>query len=267
MSKTIVGLFKDTTAAKEVKQILVNGGYTSDQVKIVANDHDDASLPSGTSSSYEKGEGIGEKVSNFFHGLSGGDEHAHNHYATGVNEGGALLTVKADDEDADEVAALLKQHGARDMEGTGQTSTSASDRNFGDVSSRDGSGDTAVPIVEEQLVVGKRQVDRGGVRVYSHVVERPVEADVTLRDERINVQRRAVNRPATTADFEMGNRSAFELHAQGEEAVIGKNSRVVEELVVGKQATEHNRAIHETVRKTEVEVEQIPGHLEETRKR
>lgn len=267
MSKTIVGLFKSTSEAQQVKQILVDGGYTSDQVKIVAHDHDEGAASEGISTSYEKGEGIGEKVSSFFHGLSGGDTDAHTHYASGVNEGGALLTVKADDEDAEEVMALLKQHGARDIEGSGQSATAADQRQFAGGSSEVVNGEMAIPIVEEQLVVGKRNVDRGGVRIYSHVVERPVEAEVTLRDEQINVQRRPVNRVATAADFEMGNRSAFELHATGEEAVIGKNSRVVEELVVGKQASSRDEAIHDTVRKTEVEVEQIPSAVESTIKR
>ena len=48
----------------------------------------------------------------------------------------------------------------------------------------------------------------------------------------------------------------------GEEAVVGKSSRVVEEVTLGKQSSEHVEAIHETVRKTEVDVEQIPGKLE-----
>ncbi len=266
MSKTIVGLFQDTAEAQRVKQILVDGGYTADQVKIVATDHDEDLVTASKSTSYEKGAGIGEKVSSLFHGLSGGDTHAHTHYATGVNEGGALLTVAADDSDAEEVAALLQQHGARDIE-SGQGSTTENQRQLVGSDSETATGETAIPIVEEQLVVGKRNVDRGGVRVYSHVVERPVEAEVTLRDEQINVQRRPVNRVATAADFEMGNRSAFELHATGEEAVIGKNSRVVEEVVVGKQASSHSEAIHDTVRKTEVEVEQIAGGLESTTKR
>ncbi len=117
-------------------------------------------------------------------------------------------------------------------------------------------------MVEEELVVGKREVDRGGVRIYSHVVERPVEAEVTLQNETVNVERRAVNRPATGADFGTGE-SSFELRATGEEAVIGKSSRVVEEVLIGKQATESTEAIHDTVRKTEVEVEQIPGQVTE----
>ena len=204
------------------------------------------------------GTGIGEKVSSFFRSLSGGDDDAHHHYAKGVNAGGALLAVTVPDEEAAEAAGYLKELGARDIEGgSGVASSTVAPTYTG--SATTASEGTAIPIVEEELAVGKREVDRGGVRIYSHVVERPVEADINLREEHINVERRTVNRPATAADFAAGNGSVIELNATGEEAVVGKTSRVVEEVLVGKQSSEHTEAIHDSVRKTEVEIEQVPG--------
>src|SRR5690349_4002335 len=58
-----------------------------------------------------------------------------------------------------------------------------------------------LPVVEEQLKVGKRQVEGGGVRVFTHTSERPVEEQVTLREERASVERRPVDRPASDADL------------------------------------------------------------------
>ncbi len=259
MSKTVVGLFNTTAAAEQVKQALISSGYETGKVSIVAND--------GENTSDSAGEGIGQKISSFFSSLTGGDEHAHNHYATGVNSGGALLTVTTADEDANAVAALLKQHGARDIDGGYQSAAEEGTPVYGGSANANTTGtmtgQTAIPIVEEELVVGKREVDRGGVRIYSHVVERPVTADVTLRDESINVQRRAVDRAATAADFTSGNES-FELRASGEEAVIGKNSRVVEEVLIGKEASSHTENISDTVRRTEVDVEEIPGQVSST---
>ncbi len=291
MSKTIVGLFPSTAAAQEVKQILITNDYDANDIKIVAADSNDMSSSSNDMSSNASagtsgtGEGIGEKISNFFHGLSGGDEHAHSHYARGVNEGGALLTVKTDDEDAEEMVMLMKQHGAREIEGGyGQTTGTAgaagtaaagyagtSKATGTDYSAtrdayagNDVAGQTAIPIVEEEMVVGKREVDRGGVRVYSHVVETPVQAQVDLHEERVNVTRRAVDRPATAADFEAGNRSTFEMRAMGEEAVVGKTSRVVEEVLVGKQGSDRTETINDSVRRTEVDVDRISGETVET---
>ena len=274
MPKTVVGLFPSTPQAEQVKNTLVADGYTASEIRVVANDDQDLSV-SGVGASSDNGytdtasgEGtsVGDKIRSFFRNFSGGDEHAHHHYATGLNQGGALLAVTVSDEKAADVASTLREFGARDIEGASQQAT-------GQMSSYDSServantaGETAIPVVEEELVVGKREVDRGGVRIYSHVVERPVEADITLRDEHIHVERRAVNRPVTAADFGSGD-SSFELRASGEEAVIGKSSRVTEEVLVGKQASEHTEAVHDTVRKTEVEVEQIPGQLTDTARR
>ena len=265
MSKTVVGLFSSVAEAEKVKQTLVADGYEAQQIRVVAkNDNAETSAPvrTATDSGYTDmgsggGTGVGEKISSFFRNLTGGDEHAHHHYATGVNSGGALLTAKVDDGKAEQVAATLEEYGARGIEGA-TNSTGVAQTPAYAASAATTSGETAIPIVEEELVVGKREVNRGGVRIYSHMVERPVDADVNLREEHINVERRAVNRPATAADFAAGSGSAIELTATGEEAVVGKKSRVVEEVLAGKQSSEHTQAIHDTVRKTEVDVEQLP---------
>ena len=265
MSKTVVGLFSTMAEANKAKQELITDGYESQNVRVMANDEGQTETSGTTAneSGYTDigsggGTGIGEKVSSFFRSLSGGDDDAHHHYAKGVNAGGALLAVTVPDEEAAEAAGYLKELGARDIEGgSGVASSTVAPRYTG--SATTASEGTAIPIVEEELVVGKREVDRGGVRIYSHVVERPVEADINLREEHINVERRTVNRPATAADFAAGSGSVIELNATGEEAVVGKTSRVVEEVLVGKQSSEHTEAIHDSVRKTEVEIEQVPG--------
>ncbi len=251
MSKTVVGLFATMSKAEEVKQALIAEGYTA---RVISNESGEGYTTDKSDSS--NGEGIGQKISNFFHGLTGGDEDVHSHYAEGVNTGGALVGVTCNDDQASDVASLLKQHGAREIEGK---STGGAGTTRGAYDATAATGETAIPIVEEQLEVGKREVDRGGVRVYSHVVEQPVTADVTLRDEKILVERRPVNRVASAADFNMGQGSVIELNATGEEAVVGKTARVVEEVLVGKESTSRSEVIHDSVRKTEVEVEQISG--------
>ena len=265
MSKTVVGLFSTMAEANKAKQDLITDGYESQNIQVMAND-EGQTTPSGTTaneSGYTDigsggGTGIGEKVSSFFRSLSGGDDDAHHHYAAGVNTGGALLAVTVADEEANEAAGFLKELGARDIEGGNSNVKSAAAPAYA-ASATTASEGTAIPIVEEELVVGKREVDRGGVRIYSHVVERPVDADINLREEHINVERRVVNRPATAADFAAGSGSVIELNATGEEAVVGKTSRVVEEVLVGKQSSEHTQAIHDSVRKTEVDIEQVPA--------
>ena len=53
-------------------------------------------------------------------------------------------------------------------------------------------GDT-IKVMKEDLVVGKREVEAGGVRVTSHVVETPVQEQVTLHEEHVTLERRPVN--------------------------------------------------------------------------
>jgi uncharacterized protein (TIGR02271 family) len=120
-------------------------------------------------------------------------------------------------------------------------------------------GEAVVPVVEEQLVVGKRQVQRGGVRVYSHVVETPVEQQVVLQEEHAIVDRQPVNRPVTEADLEKMRIQSVEITESQEVPVVEKSARVVEEVLVSKEASERTERVTETVRRTEVEVEKMEG--------
>ncbi len=275
MSQTVVGLFKNDALAQSAKRDLVEEGFSAQNISVVAEGNTDLNTASSTTraaGSTSDSEGIGSKISNFFHSLTGGDEHSDEaqYYTQGVAGGGSVLAVTVPDDEADYVADWLRSHGAHDVEedsartlsqsstgsqslASSQAPTSASKR------SNVTEGQTAIPVVEEELQVGKRQVQRGGVRVYSHVTERPVEANVRLREEHIKVERRPVDRAATEADFEAGRNKSIELTETAEEAVVGKRSRVVEEVLVGKQSSERTETVRDSVRRTDVEVEQVGG--------
>ena len=122
----------------------------------------------------------------------------------------------------------------------------------------DESGRAKVPVVEESLNVGKREVRQGGVRVYTHTTEQPVAEQVTLREEHVNVERRPVDRPAGDADVLRGDKT-IEVTETREVPVISKEARVVEEVVVNKTAQERQETVRDTVRRTDVQVEQMPG--------
>jgi uncharacterized protein (TIGR02271 family) len=114
--------------------------------------------------------------------------------------------------------------------------------------------DGTVKVVEERLNVGKRDVDMGAVRVRSYVREVPVEAEVDLRATRVYVERRPVDRAVNPGDFGRGNQ-VLEAREHAEQAVVGKEARVVEEIGLRQESEVHNERIHDTVRKTEVEIE------------
>ncbi len=261
MRNTIVGLFGSAAEAQNVKQELVKEGYSAADIQVMANEYPAATgTGAGTSSEAAGDTGIAAKISSFFRSLTGGEEDA-SRYTQGVAKGGALLSVTVPEDHEERIISLLESHGARNIEEGDSapysdrvpaalaTSTASSA-----VATADGS---AIPVVEEELLVGKRQVQRGGVRVYSHIVETPVEENIRLREEHVTIDRRNVNRPATDADFTAFKEGTIELTETAEEAVVSKNARVVEEIVVGKTASEHTETVRDTVRHTEVEVDEL----------
>jgi uncharacterized protein (TIGR02271 family) len=206
-------------------------------------------------------------------------------YAEGVRRGGSLVIARLADENVDRGLEIMSNYRPVDIDergsqwrtegwskydesagpytGTGLTEAATSMRSTNETAAtrtdRTRSGDeTVIPIVEEQLSVGKREVERGGVRVRSYVVETPVEESVTLRDETVNVERRAVNRPADVTADAFRERT-IELTETDEEAVVAKTARVVEEVVVSKDVTERTEQVSDTVRRTEVDVENTTG--------
>jgi uncharacterized protein (TIGR02271 family) len=138
---------------------------------------------------------------------------------------------------------------------TNQARTRAATQNFDD----DNDDDNTFEVVEEDLNVGKRQVEQGGVRLRTHVEEKPVEEQVQLREERVNVERRPVDRPANAADFQAFKEGTVEVKATSEEPVVEKRARVVEEVVVNKDVQERTETVRDTVRRKDVEVEQVNG--------
>jgi len=113
-----------------------------------------------------------------------------------------------------------------------------------------------IPIVEEQVNIGKRSVERGGIRVRSYVVETPVEEQVRLRDETVTVERRPggmVGSSEVPADA--FRERTIEVTETDEEAVVSKTAHVRETVVVRKDVEERAESIHDTVRRTEVEIE------------
>ena len=117
--------------------------------------------------------------------------------------------------------------------------------------------EAAIPVVEEELAVGKRSVETGGVRVSKEVREVPVEEQVHLHEERVTVDRRPVDRPVDASDMRAFENETIEMREMAEEAVVEKRARVVEEVVIGKESTDRTERISDTIRKTDVRVEPL----------
>jgi uncharacterized protein (TIGR02271 family) len=141
----------------------------------------------------------------------------------------------------------------------GTTSQSSTGQSFGTTDRSTTVAEEHIPIVEEELRIGKREVNRGGARVRSYVREVPVHEQVTLREEHVSVERRPVNETLRAGDLNAGDafqERNIEMTETAEEAVVAKQAVVKEELVVRKTAEEHVENVEDTVRRTEVDIDE-----------
>ena len=216
-------------------------------------------------------------------------------YAEGVQRGGYLLTVRVQDDLKEAALDVLESSGAVDMDAetetwrqggwqgggardaaavadvvpgaavatTGMAETDAVYRSEPRADARSLERDEVVQAAEEQLVVGKREVERGSVRVRSYVTERPVEEQVELRQERVTVERRPVDRAVQAGEAVFQERT-IEAVERGEEAVVSKTARVTEEIGIHKDVERETEAVRDTVRKQEIEVEDDRGPRKST---
>ncbi len=134
------------------------------------------------------------------------------------------------------------------------TTTASSASGFDDRSSGMSSEDT-IPVVEERLRVGKRDTSKGHVRVRAYTVEEPVSESVDLREDRVELERRPVDRAVTGAESAFQDRT-IEAEAYREEAVVSKEARVVEEIGLRKTSETHRETVSDTVRRTEIEIDE-----------
>jgi uncharacterized protein (TIGR02271 family) len=271
MATTITALFDTRADAEAAKERLQAARVDADHVHL----HDKSSAgyrETGYSNHQERG--FWDSVKNAF--APDEDRHA---YEEGVRRGGTLLTADVDDDRVDEAVRVLEEANSIDIDdrssqwrssgwdyaGTGATSATAGAATgasaFGNLGTDHeraavigNKREEVIPIVEENLVVGKREVSRGGVRVRSYVSETPVHEQIRLRNEQVNVERRPADLPLSAAEGDAFRERTIDMTATGEEAVVGKSARVVEEVVVSKTAEEHVENIDDTVRRTDVEI-------------
>jgi len=164
--------------------------------------------------------------------------------------------------EAQRAADILDASGAMDVNEKAQEfgyGTTGTYMNKGSMDTRSGNDTTSIPIVEENVQVGKKEVETGGVRLKSRIVEKPVEENLRLREERVTVERTPVDRKATDEDLNNFQEKEIEVIEHAEVPVVSKEARVVEEVKLNKEVENRDETVRETVRKTEVDVENIKG--------
>ncbi len=256
MASIVVGLFEQRSDAEAALNDLVSNNYDRAHIDL-KEPYTENSQHSLASVRHElESEGVPEGDAKLFE--------------EGMRAGDALEIAHTDDDRAEMAREIMNRHGALDIHDAFAQRGSYLDAApvvaapvaavaAAPLMARreEVAGEVVVPVVEEQLAVGKRQIQRGGVRVFQRVEERPVSETVTLRDETVSVERHAVDRAVTNTGTAFAQTADVVLTETHEVPVVTKDARVVEEVVVGKTETDRIETVRDTVRRTDVEVEDI----------
>jgi len=237
--QTLVAVYPSREQAEEMKVKLIDHGVPQDKIAL--------SPESGGSGTRVRAD---ERPSSFWEWLFGSDvdDNDRELYSDSLSGGRTAVSVYLPDgQQRDEVERLLHTHGAMDLSADVGTAADA-----------DGKAATSsehIPIVKEELEVGKRQTEqRYHVRVYP--VQRAVSETVNLRDERVVIERRPTG-TYSPSEKDLSPRE-FDVVERHEEPVVAKTARATEEVVVSRESTEHTETVRDTVKETKVEVEK-PG--------
>lgn len=232
-TNTVVAFFDDHPKAQTALDRLEQIGVTPDQVTVV-----EGSKP-GADDQSAKESGFLDSLKDMF--MPAEDKQ---HYAEGLRRGGYMVSVRSDAEMSARVIEILDADGSVDMdERSGQWRSEGWSDEGG-----------TIELAEEQMRIGKRTVDNGSVRVRTYTVEEEVSQEVPLRHESVRVERRPVDRLVKDADAAFKDRTV-EVDEVVEEAVVSKETRVVEEIDIAKKTETETETVGGTVRHTEVEIE------------
>ncbi|MGI8468265.1 MAG: DUF2382 domain-containing protein [Pyrinomonadaceae bacterium] len=251
MTHTVIGLFDSRNDAEKASQDLVKNGFALENLDVSnkkTGEKIEMNKPANTSN-----ESVGDSISNFFSSMFGSDTPEAKNYSNVAGQTEAILTVQTDSaEKAKKAADILDKNGAVDV----NERAARNQQNFAQ-KGKTNQSDMKIPVMEENLQVGKREVETGGARIRSRIVEKPVEESIRLRQEHVMVNRQPVNRAVTDADMANFKEGDIEITERGEEPVVSKQARVTEEVSIGKNVTERDQVVKDTVRHTEVDVEKI----------
>ncbi|CAA9352098.1 MAG: hypothetical protein AVDCRST_MAG71-2999 [uncultured Lysobacter sp.] len=117
----------------------------------------------------------------------------------------------------------------------------------------------AVAAFEEEVRLGKRTLEPAGTRVLRRTLQTQTDAAASARaTPLIHREERVVPQftPEQLRAFDAGE-LALEFLETREEAVIDTRTHVIEEVDIGTQVLEHVETVHETLRRTEVDVQRI----------
>ena len=257
MASTLAGVFDDYDDAERARERLASAGFRREAIQVTPE-----RSAWGTGDATHGGRAAQSGgLRGFFSSLFGTDDESPGHYSEAVRRGSMVVTVEIDDDSQiSRATEILEDCGALDVDERVEHWKAAGYTGYDEQAKPLTREEIAreresLQVIQEELKVGKRAVQRDVVRVHRRITETPVQEQVTLNEERAVVERRPVDRPATAADLAAFKEGEMEIRETTEEPVVSKTARVVEEVSIGKQANQRTETVSDTVRRTDVDVE------------
>lgn len=245
MNYTVVGFFNEKDEAQKALRKLTDDGFAKNQVDL---------SPFKTQGEYkEKDYDYDEEknTSGFWDWLFGDDDDDRERYSRMGSRTNVVTVYAADKNGAKKAASILDDCGALDVDDNDKNYRNPNNDNLRNKTAS--SRDETIQVKKEEMNVGKRTVDTGGVRIKSRIVEKPVKEDVRLREERVYITRKPVDKTVSGKDAFKDKTIAMTERA--EKAVVEKNTHVVEELGINKEVKKHDKTVTGTVRETKVDID------------
>jgi stress response protein YsnF len=251
MQQCVVAVYPSRTGAEQACAELQKAGVPSDHMR----------LSKGDGASGETARGY---QPSFWDWLFGTDvpEDDRRLYQSRIAQGHTALSVYMDGSPSiapSTVENILDRCGATDLHVEGQSASgslatpsqplSGSRQATGQPMARAGEKERVIPLPEEELKVGKQATEQVH-RIKTYVVEKPVQKDVNLHDERVTIEKRR----ATTQTAGQPMEREYEVREHHEEPVVQKQTKAGEELVVRREANDRTEHIQDTVRQTRADV-------------
>ncbi len=292
--KTVVGMFSDVNEAQRSFEDLMRFGVGANDISVVTHRRTSRAVDGLKLSSIDAKDAgplaargpVAAMLTRDPHRLlssledAGVSSQLAEQYVAAVREGETLEFVMVEDRNAERVVEIMRRHAAGydatgESNGTGLASAVSQAQPGSSATHEAGPRESAeraplvdkapfredgqiIPILREELQVGKREIERGAVHVGVRVTERPVSEHITLREEHVEIERRPVDRAPLPDEIAFQN-SEIDLIEHGEEVVVSKQARVVEEVRLHTRVDEHDETINANLRSTEVEVDRPSG--------
>jgi uncharacterized protein (TIGR02271 family) len=120
-----------------------------------------------------------------------------------------------------------------------------------------------VPLQEEQLVVERRTVEAGRVRIATHVRERQEVVDEPVVRERVEVQRVPINKVVDAAPPQREDGDTLIIPVVEEQLVVERRLVLKEEIRVRRTRITERHREEVTLRSEEAEVTRLGGGAEQ----